>query len=233
MTRPGASPFRPPSTGPLPGSSAFRSSGCSVGSGPLGVGAPREVAGPALSAGSSAVQSAVTFWAGASSGPDVRKAMAELVGRLNGERGFDPRKTTGDAASRFGIPFSGALVELRCSVSSLALDARFALGEIAPFRVLHVADAREPTGFEAPGESAELRGTSELQRILETSQEEDWLYPYEERLCHRYWFLVTMETLVEDPQSIGEWRLLACQTRDLSGPSPLERTWTFLRSTAR
>jgi hypothetical protein len=75
-----------------------------------------------------------------------------------------------------------------------------------------------------------MRGRSELERVLESSQAEDWLYVYEPRVSHRYWFLVTMQTLVERPQEIDYWRLLASQTRDLSGPSLLDKTWSFLRS---
>jgi hypothetical protein len=218
---------------PLPGSSAFRPSGCSVGGGPIGIAASYDDPNPTLSAGVDALYSAIAFWDWLSTRWKVQELMADLADRLKVERGYDPRKTTGDAASRFGLPFSGALAELRCKVPKVADEAQFALKEFEPFRILHIADANEPTGFEAPGETAQLRGTSELQRVLETSQAEDWLYTYEPRLCHRYWFLVRMETIVDDPQSIERWWILACQTRDLSGPSLLDQTWSLLKSLVR
>ncbi len=230
MTKPGASPFRPPSTVPLPGSSAFRPSGSSVGGGPIGVGASYDDPNPTLSAGVDALYNAVAFWDWLSTGLRVKELMADLVTRLGTERGFDARKTSGSVVSRFERPFSGALVELRCKVSKTADEAQFALKEFEPFRVLYVAGPDEPTGYEPAGEAAEMRGRSELERVLESSQVEDWQYSYESRLCHRYWFLVTMTTLVEHPQEIDYWRLLASQTRDLSGPSLLDKTWTFLRS---
>lgn len=230
MTKPGPSPFRPHSTVGAPGSAAFRPSDSSVGGGPIGVGSFYDDPNPKLSAGVDALYNAVAFWDWLSTGLRVRELMADLVSRLGRERGLDPKKTSGTPASRFAYPFSGALVELRCKVSKTADEAQFALKELEPFRLLYVAGPDEPTGLEPAGQTAEMRGRSELERVLESSQAEDWLYVYEPRVSHRYWFLVTMQTLVERPQEIDYWRLLASQTRDLSGPSLLDKTWSFLRS---
>lgn len=230
MTKPGPSPFRPHSTVGAPGSAAFRPSDSSVGGGPIGVGASYDDPNPTLSAGVDALYNAVAFWDWIVTGQIVRDRMADLVSQLGRERGLDPKKTTGTPASRFSFPFSGALVELRCKVSKTADEAQFALKEFEPFRVLYVAGPDEPTGLEPLGQGTEMRGRSELERVLEASQTEDWQFTYEPRLCHRYWFLVTMQTLVERPQEIDYWRLLASQTRDLSGPSLLDKTWNFLKS---
>jgi hypothetical protein len=234
MTKPGASPFRPPSTASLPGSAALRPSGSSLGGGPIGLGAAYEDPNPTLSAGVDAIYSAVASWDWYGTRLNVQARMADLVDRLKAGRGYDTtRSGIGTVAMRFGFPFSGALVELRCTVPKVAEDAQFALKEFEPFRILHVADEGELTGYEPAGGTAELRGTTELERVLEASQAEDWLYTYEPSLCHRYWFLVTMETILDFPQSIDRWRLLASQTRDLSGPSLLEKTWSFLSSLVR
>lgn len=230
MTKPGPSPFRPHSTVGAPGSPAFRPSGCSVGGGPIGVGASYDDPNPTLSAGVDALYTAMAFWDWVSTGLRVRELMADLVSRLGRERGLDPLKTSGEPASRFAYPFSGALVELRCKVSKTAEDVQFALKEFEPFRILYIAGPDEATGLEPAGQTAEMRGRSELERVLESSQEEDWLYTDEPRLCHRYWFLVTMKTLVEHPQQIDYWTLLASETRDLSGPSYLDKTWNYLKS---
>lgn len=231
MTKPGASAFRPPSTVGNPGSASFRPSGGSVGSGPIGLGASYDDPNPTLSAGVDALYNAVAFWDWYCTRLNVQARMADLVDRLKAGRGYDPtRFGIGTIAMSFGFPFSGALVELRCTVPKVAEDVQFALKEFEPFRILHVADEGELTGYEPSGATAEMRGTTELQRVLGASQAESWLYTYEPSLCHRYWFLVTMETLLDHPKSIDRWRLLASQTRDLSGPSLLDKTWDFLTS---
>lgn len=230
MTRPGANPFRPPSTATLPGSAAFRPSGSSVGGGPIGLGSAYEDPNPTLSAKVDALYTAAGFWDWLTTRWNVQSVMADYVDPLLKARGYDYGDGAGKAKSHFSKPFSGILVELRCKVVKTDEPAQFTVKELEPIREIHLAEDGELTGFEPAGNTAEMSGTTLLQSKLAAAQAEEWMYTFEPKLCHRYWFLLTMETLVKSPTSIDGWRRLASQTRDLSGPSVLEKTWGWVKS---
>lgn len=242
MTKPGSSPFRPPSTVTLPGSAALRPSGSSVGGGPIGLASFDE--GPCVNqtahAGmdglSSLLQWSTTVldWAlGEYCSADHATMVCDTI---KADRGFALTKRVreayvtdeeiaANAGAFFERPFSGALVEW--NVYTDYVVETIPLTTYDPMVVLGYTDEGVATGFEEKA-TAKTAGPLRLALWHSLNPSDGVIQKVANQQCSRRFFLLTMKSVLLYAGDPSAWRIVADQTLDLRGPCLIDRFVEYL-----